>query len=119
MQHRTFTPYRDGVNGCVQKMFVPDMSGILVFRGQSRLVFTGGSPSNLSNYEVKGVPDMKMVIPYQMAMDLSNQIQQALRDIKAGTFEKSLEISDVPIVNEPTCMPPVYPLDITNESVTS
>ena len=105
--------------GCVQKMFVPSMSGILVFRGQSRLVCTGGNRSNLSNYEVRGVPDMKMVIPYQMAMDFSNQIQQALRDIKDGTFEKSLEFSHGPIVNEPRCMPPVCPLDITNQGATS
>ena len=93
--------YRDGINGCIQGMFVPALSGILIFGGQTRQVFTGGDRSNQRNYETRKVPEMKMLVPYESAKKFSSQVQQALRNIKSGCYERSLEFAEAPISKEP------------------
>ena len=93
------------INGWVQAMFVPQHSGILVFGGKTRRVFTGGNPSSIE-VKVIRVPEMKMMIPKQSANNFAKHLQQALRNIKGGKYEKSLalEFSEGPIVDALDCV---------------
>ena len=73
--------------------------GDKVFTGGQ--VFTGGDRSNQRNYETRKVPEMKMLVPYESAKKFSSQVQQALRNIKSGCYERSLEFAEAPISKEP------------------
>ena len=92
------------INGWVQAKFVPQLSGILVFGGKTRRVFTGGNPKLNRNYKVIRVPEMKMMIPKQSANNFAKHLQQALRNIKGGKYENSLEFSEGPIVDALDCV---------------
>ena len=82
-------------------MFTPEVSGILIFGGKTRRVFLGGDRNNAANYETRPVPEMQMLIPMEMAKKFSKELQQALRNIKAGNYDRSLEFSEGPISKEP------------------
>ena len=62
------------INGWVQAKFVPQLSGILVFGGKTRRVFTGGNPKLNRNYKVIRVPEMKMMIPKQSANNFAKHL---------------------------------------------
>ena len=87
--------FRDGINGWVQSMMVPKLSGILVFGKRTRKVFTGGDRKNPNNYEMRPVPEMKIISPLGSAQVFSKEFQQTLRNIKTGEYDRSLVFNDV------------------------
>ena len=87
--------FRDGINGWVQSMMVPKLSGILVFGKRTRKVFTGGDRNNPNNYEMRPVPEMKIISPIGSAQVFSKEFQQTLRNIKTGEYDQSLVFNDV------------------------
>ena len=109
---RHLANYRDGINGCIQGMFVPALSGILIFGDQTCEVFTFGYPDN-PNYDIREVPEMEMLAPYEPAKTFSSQVQQALRNIKSDCYKRSLEFSEAPISKEP----PTYDEVMTSKAV--
>jgi len=79
---------RDGINGCVQDMMVPGLSGVLVIGEGTREIFTGGDRSWQSNYETRAVPELKILTPLDCAYAFSEILKKTLRDIKSGDYER-------------------------------
>ena len=79
---------RDGINGCVQGMMVPGLSGVLVIGKGTREIFTGGDRSWRDNYETRAVPELKILTPLDCAYAFSEILKKTLRDVKSGDYER-------------------------------
>merc|ERR1712150_270310 len=88
---------RDGINGCVQDMMVPGLSGVLVIGQGTHEIFTGGDRTYRTNYETRAVPELKILTPLDSGYAFSGVLQETLRNIKSGDYRRPLvEVPSVP-----------------------
>ena len=82
-------------------MMVPGLSGILIIGKGTREIFTGGDRSHRGNYETLAVPELKIITPLETANTFGQELKQALRNIKSGDFDRSLDFVDIVIDSPP------------------
>jgi len=79
---------QDGINGWVQRKFVPNISAVNVYGDKTRRVFTGGDRNNSNNYTNVRVPEIQIMAPTKEAKKFATALQEALRKVKSGDFER-------------------------------
>merc|ERR1719320_638697 len=79
---------QDGVNGWLQRCFVPNISAVNVYGDKTRRIFTGGDRNNSNNYTNVRVPEIQVMAPLPEAKKFAKALQEALRKVKSGDFER-------------------------------
>lgn len=93
---------QDGINGWVQRFFVPNISAVNVYGDKTRRIFTGGDRNNSNNYTNVRVPEIQIMTPQEEGKKFANALQEALRKIKSGDYERP------PCMSAVTNQPPSY-----------